>query len=78
MRVEKKLIRESGKSTFTKALLTNKTGKNKYEHKMRRNLPSAEEKYATRNIRKEEVYIEAKINTHNAGRGMKHELYGAA
>ena len=78
MHAEKKYIRESGKSIFTKALLTNKTGKNKYEHKMRRNLPSAEEIYATRNIRKEEVYIEAKINTHNAGRGMKHELYGAA
>ena len=45
---------------------------------MRRNLPSAEEIYATRNFRKEEIYIEAKINTHNAGRGMKHELYGAA
>ena len=78
MHVEKKYIRESGKSTFTKALLTNKTEKNKYEHKMRRNLPSAKQIYATRNIRKEEVYTEAKIKTHNAGRGMKHELYGAA
>ena len=33
--------------------------------------------YETRNIRREEVYIAAKI-THNAGRGMKHEFYGAA
>ena len=31
---------------------------------MRRNLPSAEEIYATQNFRKEEDYIEAKINTH--------------
>ena len=45
---------------------------------MRRNLPSAEEIYATQNFRREEDYIEAKINTHNAVRGMKHELYGAA
>ena len=44
---------------------------------MRPNLSNAEEIYETRNIRREEVYIEAKIKTHNAGRGMKHELYGA-
>ena len=34
--------------------------------------------YETRNIRREEVYTAAKIGTHNAGRGMKHEFYGAA
>ena len=32
--------------------------------------------YETRNIRSEEVYIEAKIRTYNAGRGMKHDYMG--
>ena len=45
---------------------------------MRRNFLNVEDMYETRNIRREEVYIEAKIRTYNAGRGMKHEFYGAA
>ena len=45
---------------------------------MRRNLLNAEEIYEARNIRREKVYIEAKIKTHNARRDVKHELHKAA
>ena len=44
---------------------------------MRPNLSNAEEIYETRNIRREEVYIEAKIKTHNARMDVKHELFKA-
>lgn len=43
---------------------------------MRRNFLNVEDMYETRNIRSEEVYIEAKIRTYNAGRGMKHDYMG--
>ena len=43
---------------------------------MRRNFLNVEDMYETRNIRSEEVYIEAKIRSYNAGRGMKHDYMG--
>ena len=45
---------------------------------MRQNLSNAEEICETRNIRREEVFIEAKIKAHNDRRKVKHELYRVA